>query len=149
MRRVWQTVALMVVLSACQGLEYIGEEPVDPLTYRATVYEFTQGDVYFVHRLHEVEGQAAICGFLKLGPDQALFGRELVKKWFDSAKLKLSTRGGDTTDLGSGSFLMVQEASAKVYEGEARCVRSAVPWQDEFEHAVVKFEGPRKVTGRF
>ena len=148
MQRIFHAAVLMVMLAACQNLEDIGAEQGDRQTYRTTTYNFSNsGKVDLVYKLYEDGGQAAICGFLSADPTG--FGKVLTEKWFAQATLTAVSRGGDDTPLGSGSFLKVREPGATVYDGEARCVRSAVPWTDDFEEAVVMAKGPRRVQAYF
>ena len=150
MQRIFHTAVLMVMLAACQNLEDIGAEQGDRLTYRTTTYSFTgggAGNVNLVYKLYEEGGQAAICAFLSADP--TMTGKVLTEKWFAQATLTAVSHDGDATPLGYGSFLKVHEPGATVYDGEARCVRSAVPWTDDFEEAVVIAKGPRSVKAYF
>lgn len=149
MRRIFHAAAPVMLLAACQSLEDIGAERGDR-SYQTVTYSATGEGAHkvdLVYKLYEDGGLTAICGFLSA--DETGFGKVLTEKWFAQATLTIVSQDGEDTPLGPGWFLKVREPGATVYDGEARCVRTAVPWTDDFEDAVVVAKGPRRVRAVF
>jgi hypothetical protein len=141
----------LFTLSACQSTavwEHIGMERASRQTYFSSPYDFTSGArVQLIFRLYTDEGRVAVCGLLS--GDLGLVDTTLTEAWFAQSTLMAKSPDGEAKGLVSGAFLKLHKPSADIYDADAHCVRTAVPWDPVYDSALVWAKGPRRVVVRF
>lgn len=148
-------ITLSVLTAGCTGYERISKQTVDE-NYTVLALNWQQGEsTLIVLKAFENEDRLAVCGS-RTRSGGSDFHAMLEEQFFNQASVVIG--GEDIGPLGfinqvPRSGLEIEEEKAgyvvKQWSGMASCVRTEMPWQDDYLEAAIDFRGPERVSGRF
>ena len=148
-------VTLSVLTAGCTGYERISKQTVDE-NYTVLALNWQKGESsLIVLKAFNSEDRLAVCGSRTRSGGSDVHA-QLEQQFFDRASVTIG--GEDIGPLGfisqvPRSGLEIKEEKAgylvKQWSGKASCVRTEMPWQDDYLEAAIDFRGPNRVSGRF
>jgi hypothetical protein len=148
-------IAVSILLVGCTGYESLSKQSVDE-SFTVLGLSWAGGNsTLIVLKAFESDNRLAVCGSRTASGGSDVHA-QLEQQFFDRASVVIGEE-----DIGPLSFvsrvpksgLEVREEMdryvAAQWSGNANCVRTKLPWKENYLEKAISYKGPSRVRGRF